>query len=118
MQGLFLTFTSQINFVQSEYASLVVNSTFNAEASRLFCSFENNSAAFNNSSLRNVRVAAELAALSNRTTNTQWASYRGHTTLQGNTNWRRGSFPFRQWRQGFTRQFDIPSRRDQRDEQN
>ncbi|GFR84553.1 reverse transcriptase [Elysia marginata] len=76
MQGLFLTFASQINFLQSKYASLVVNSTFNAETSRLFRSFENNSAAFNDSSLRNVRVAAELAALSKRTTNTQRASYR------------------------------------------
>ncbi|GFR88390.1 hypothetical protein ElyMa_000769000 [Elysia marginata] len=51
MQGLFLTFASQTNFLQSEYASLVVNSTFNAETSRLFCSFENNIEAFNDSSL-------------------------------------------------------------------
>ena len=71
MQGLFVIFASQANFLQSEYTSIVVNSTFNAETSRIFRSFENNNAAFSNNSLRNVRIAAELAALANRTNTTR-----------------------------------------------
>ena len=50
-------------FLQAEYSAFVVNSTFNAETSRLFRSFENNASAFSESSLRNIRVAAELSSI-------------------------------------------------------
>ncbi len=65
-QDLFTIFASQQKFLQAEYTSLVVKSTFNAETSRIFRSFENNSSVFSEQSLRNVRIAAELSAISDR----------------------------------------------------
>ena len=65
-QDLFTVFASQATFLQSEYATLVVRSTFNAETSRIFKQFENNSSAFTESLLRNVRIAAELSSISDR----------------------------------------------------
>ena len=65
-QDLFTVFASQATFLQSDYATLVVRSTFNAETSRIFKQFENNSSAFNESSLRNIRIATELSSISDR----------------------------------------------------
>ena len=61
-QKLFTVFTAQVNYLQAEFANLVVKNTFDEETSRLFKSFENNSAAFSDESLRNIRLAAELAS--------------------------------------------------------
>ena len=61
-QDLMTIFTSQTAFLQSEYSSLVVKSTFNADTSRIFRQFETNSTAFTESALRNARLAAELSA--------------------------------------------------------
>ena len=66
LEKLFLVFNAQCEYLKSEYASLVVKSNFNDETPRLLRSFENNSAAFSDDSLRNVRIAAELAAVQNR----------------------------------------------------
>ena len=66
LEKLFLVFNAQCEYLKSEYASLVVKSNFNDETPRLLRSFENNSAAFSDESLRNVRIAAELAAVQNR----------------------------------------------------
>ena len=66
VQDLYAIFASQTTFLQSEYANIVVKSTFNAETSRLFRSFENNGAAFTDSSQRNVPIAAELANVTQR----------------------------------------------------
>ena len=79
---IFTCLAAEINFLQSEYTSLVVKSTFDTETERIFRQFENNSTTFSDISLQNVRVAAELAAVSNRG--------------QSSTNRRvyeRGSFP-------------------------
>ena len=91
-QDLFTVFASQSIFLQSEYTSLVVKSTFNAETSRIFRSFENNSSAFTESSLRNVRIAAELSAISERQVSTSRGGPRGY----------RGSRLFRGARRGHT----------------
>ena len=93
-QDLFTVFASQSQFLQSEYTSLVVKSTFNAETSRIFRSFENNSSAFTESSLRNVRIAAELSAFSDRHQNQRNTSrgqrnqrfFRGARRGRGNWN--------------------------------
>lgn len=61
VQKFFTIYAAQINFLQGEYAGLVVKSTFDEETSRIFKSFENNSGAFTDSSLQNIRLAAELA---------------------------------------------------------
>ena len=46
-------FTSQIQYLQSEYATLIVKNTFDEESLRLFKSFDNNSSAFSQQSLTN-----------------------------------------------------------------
>jgi hypothetical protein len=66
VQQLFIILSSEINFLQSEYAALVVKSTFNEETSRLFRSFDNNQAAFSPMQLQNVRIAADLASIQAR----------------------------------------------------
>ena len=45
--------TSQIQYLQSEYATLIVKNTFDEESLRLFKSFDNNSSAFSQQSLTN-----------------------------------------------------------------
>ena len=66
LANLYTVSAAQIQFLQSEYASLVVKNTFDDETSRLFKSFENHSSAFNSQSLNNLRIAADLAAASAR----------------------------------------------------
>ena len=67
LESIFVVFAAQINFLQSEYAGLVVKSTFNDETPRIFRSFENNASSFSRQSLQNVRIAAELASIHGRT---------------------------------------------------
>ena len=57
---------AQVNYLQSEFTSIVVKSTFDDDTTRVFRQFENNTAIFSDEALRNVRVAAELSALSQR----------------------------------------------------
>lgn len=71
INNLYTVLKAQISFLQAEYSNLVVRSTFNDETSRLFRSLEASSSSFNERSLQNIRVAAELAAVSNRTTNSR-----------------------------------------------
>lgn len=89
IQKLFTVFAGQINYLQGEYANLVVRSTFDDETSRLFRQFENNTGAFSDSSLQNIRLAAELA--NSRQTSNQNNRPRG----RGNWNFNfrpRGNF--------------------------
>ena len=66
--NLFALFAAQMQFLQQEYANLVVQNTFDQETGRLFRQFENHTSAFSTSQLQNVRVAAELAAITSRQT--------------------------------------------------
>ena len=88
---LYTVLHAQINFLQGEYSSLVVRSTFDDETSRVFRSLESNSTAFSERSLNNVRLAAELASIRGRTT--------GNRPPQQSHNRRGfqsgGGFPFR-----------------------
>lgn len=70
LQALFTIFAAQSAYLKGEYFNLVVRSSFSAETSRIFRAFENNTSTFSESSLRNIRVAAELSALSTRTGST------------------------------------------------
>ena len=63
---LYAISAAQIQFLQTEYASLVVKNTFDDETSRLFKSFENHSSAFSPSSLHNLRIAADLSSAKDR----------------------------------------------------
>ena len=64
--SLYTIFAAQIQFMQQEYAGIIVKNTFDEETSRLFRQFENHTSAFSASQLANVRVAAELASISSR----------------------------------------------------
>jgi len=65
---LYTVLHAQVNFLQGEYSSLVVKSTFDDETSRVFRSLESNSTAFSERSLNNVRLAAELTSIRARAT--------------------------------------------------
>ena len=90
--ALYTLFAAQIQFLQQEYASIVVKNTFDEETSRLFRQFENHTSAFSSSQLTNVRVAAELASISRRSDR----GNRGRSESRGffPAGQRRG-FPFR-----------------------
>ena len=90
---LFTCLAAQINYLQNEFTSLVVKSTFDEETARIFKQFENNSSTFSDNSLRNIRVAAELSTLSTR------QARRGNPTRGRNG---RGNFrSYRGWRSDF-----------------
>ena len=59
---VFTCAVAQINFLQAEFANLVVKSSFDENTSRLFRQFENNSSVLNEQSLNSIRVAAELSS--------------------------------------------------------
>ena len=104
MADCYNIFASQIQYLQSEYASLIVKNTFDEETLRLFISFENHSSAFSQQSIANVRVAAELAAATNfRRPNYRRAGLRPSTPFPPHRR-RRGSSPH--WQRIF-----HPSRR-------
>lgn len=67
LDNLFIGLAAEINFLQAEYANLVVKSAFNENTSRLFRQFENNASSFSPAALQNVRIAAELATAQERT---------------------------------------------------
>ena len=83
INDLFAVFQAQINFLQSEYSGLVVKSTFDEETSKLFKSLELNSSVFNEKSLNNIRVAAELASISTKHHRGQYRSARGGRSSRG-----------------------------------
>lgn len=94
---LFTCLAAQINFLQSEYANLVVKNTFDEETSRIFKQFENNTGVFNQSSLQNIRIAADLAksrSVPQRARGGRVRGFRGQTAFRGN-RWD-SSFHFRQ----------------------
>ncbi|GFS18638.1 transposase [Elysia marginata] len=92
IESLYTVFYAQVNYLQGEYSNLVVRSTFDDETSRLFRSFENNTQAFSERSLTNVRLAAELSALSTRSSSRPSSSrnnYRGRGQSFNPSNFRR-----------------------------
>lgn len=90
INALFITLSASSHYLQAEYANIVVKSSFDEETSRLFSNLENNSATFNDKSLQNIRIAAELAAVSNKSNLRRPArnSYQ-HMGFRSNySNWR------------------------------
>ena len=71
INALFITLSASTHYLQAEYAKIVVKRSFDEETSRLFNNLENNTAAFNNQSLQNIRIAAELAVVSRPTPGVQ-----------------------------------------------
>lgn len=100
IQKLFTIFSAQINFLQAEFANLVVKSTFDEETSRIFRSFENNTGAFSGNALQNIRLAAELASHRTQSTrNRGFNSFRGRNNRGFRSSYyrgdNRGGFPSR-----------------------
>ena len=89
LANLFTLASGLMQFIQAEYAALVVKNTFNEETSRLFRSFENHASAFNSASLQNLRIAADLAASANATARDRGSRGRGNRGYNNN-NWNRG----------------------------
>ena len=82
MADFYNIFASQMQYLQSEFATLIVKNTFDERTSRLFKSFENHSSAFSQQSPANIRVAAELSAATNfRRPNYRRAGLRPTTPL-------------------------------------
>ena len=110
---VFTCAVAQINFLQAEFANLVVKSSFDENTSRLFRQFENNSSVFNEQSLNSIRVAAELSSFHRSQTGPrtrargrgQYDNYRSQFT-RGHGN-----------RGGYHQNSRPPLRREFRDEQ-
>ena len=83
---LFTCLAAQINFLQCEYTSLVVKSTFDEETASIFRQFENNTQTFSDDSLRSIRVGAELSSLTARNSQAgagRRVAQRGHRSERG-----------------------------------
>ena len=91
--ALYTILSAESQFLQSEYAQLVVKGSFDDETARLFRSLESNNALFTDQALRNVRIAAELAAVSSRPRNRQGRGQQGQRFNIGHSPWRgRGAY--------------------------
>ena len=64
---LFIVLAAQINFLQAEFTNILVKSNFSEETSKIFRSLEATNNPFTPQSLSNLRISAELAAVSSRT---------------------------------------------------
>ena len=82
LSTLYAISAAQVQFLQGEYAALVVKNTFDEETSRLFKSFENHSSAFSPSSLQNLRVAADLASARERASRGHFRGGTGRSSLR------------------------------------
>ena len=63
---LTIVLVANIKFLQDEFAALLVKGRFDNTTSQLFRSLQKNNSGFDEESLHNVRVAAELSSISNR----------------------------------------------------
>ena len=64
---LYTVLVAHMNFLQSEYTSLVVKGQFDKETATLFKCLEKHSTTFKGESLDNLKTAAEIAAVRGRT---------------------------------------------------
>ena len=66
LSKLYTVFAAQMNYLQSEYASLVVKGQFDSETANLFKSLEKNNNQLKGETLENVRADAEISAAKTR----------------------------------------------------
>ena len=66
LSKLYTVFAAQMNYLQSEYASLVVKGQFDSETANLFKSLEKNNNQLKGETLDNVRADAEISAAKTR----------------------------------------------------
>jgi len=60
---VYITLAAQINYLQKEYGSLVVNSNFDEPTANIFRCLQGNASGFDRETLNNIRVAAELSSI-------------------------------------------------------
>ena len=63
---LSIVLVANLKYLQDEYAALLVKGRFDNTTSQLFRSLQKNTSGFDEASLQNVRVAAELSSIANR----------------------------------------------------
>lgn len=61
-----IVLVANLRFLQDEFAALLVKGRFDNNTSQLFRSLQKNTSGFDEQSLQNVRVAAELSSIANR----------------------------------------------------
>ncbi len=84
LRSLFTILQAEINFLQCEYASLIVKSTFDAETATIFKCFEGNSGAFSERSMTNLHRAADITATASRgRPQAQSSNFRGRARGRG-----------------------------------
>ena len=109
MAHLYTVLKAQMQFLQTEYAGLVVKGTFDGETAKIFKCLQKNSLAFRGEALSHLRSAAEISAARGQFNNTQQSGFRG----RGPSGYRyqrgrgRQNEPYRQYQ----RPFNIPAQR-------
>ena len=80
---------AQQRYLQEEYASLLVNSSFNAQTAKLFKQLQRNSSMFPTSALSNLQAAATISAAASTSTSERGRSnFRGRGHGRGSNNFR------------------------------
>lgn len=104
---LYIVLVAHMNFLQSEYTSLIVKGQFDRETATLFKCLEKHTSTFKGESLDNLKTAAEIAAVRGRTTRKD--NYRSRPFNRGRG---RGYMGFPRGRQDTSSNL-IPSDRDE-----
>ncbi len=86
MEQLFTILHANLKYLQDEFAALLVQGRFDNDTARLFKSLQKGTAGFDDLSLRNVRIAAELSSTRSRfppeRSGYRGSSYRGRGRFQ------------------------------------
>lgn len=90
-----IVLVANLRFLQDEFAALLVKGRFDNNTSQLFRSLQKNNSGFDEQSLHNVRVAAELSSIANRfqPTSQNRGGYRGGYRGRGRDRTNRDVFP-------------------------
>ena len=67
LEAIVISLPANIKYLQDEYASLLVKGKCDDSTAQLFRSLQKRNSGFDNQSINNVRIAAELSSISNRT---------------------------------------------------
>ena len=75
IEQLLVCLIAQIKYLQDEYAALLVKGKFDQPTAQLFRSLQRNNSGFDNQSINNVRIAAELASIAQSSSQSQPQNY-------------------------------------------
>lgn len=83
LEQLFLINQAQIQYLQDEYASILVNSQFDSTTSKLFRALQKNTSGLNASSLETLRSAASLSAAAKPPPTRQYSGFSNRGYYRG-----------------------------------